>query len=72
MIDTQVSCSRIPSHQHINVWSLVTGTVDGVLQREIYALNVRSVLDLFFLCIDAPTSYALLLFYKEKQVVQYV
>lgn len=43
MDDTAVSCSRIPSHQHIHVWSLVTGTVDGVPQREIHALNVRSV-----------------------------
>ncbi|XP_075882100.1 tectonic-2 [Nelusetta ayraudi] len=40
MDDTAVSCSRIPSHQHIHVWSLVTGTVDGVPQREIRALNV--------------------------------
>lgn len=40
MDDTPVTCSRIPSHQHIYVWSLVTATVDGVPQREIRALNV--------------------------------
>lgn len=38
--DTPASCSRIPSHQHIHVWSRVSGTVDGVPQREIHAVNV--------------------------------
>ncbi|KAM3610704.1 uncharacterized protein V6R79_007620 [Siganus canaliculatus] len=34
------SCSGIPSHQHIQIWTLVTGMVDGVPQRDIHALQV--------------------------------
>lgn len=41
--DTPTSCNGIPSHQHIQVWSLITGIVDGIPQREIRALQVRCV-----------------------------
>lgn len=41
--DTPTSCYGIPSHQHIQVWSLITGIVDGVPQRDIRALQVRCV-----------------------------
>ncbi|XP_068594442.1 tectonic-2 [Brachionichthys hirsutus] len=44
MEDTESSCSGIPSHQHIRVWSLATGAVDGSPQREIVALQVSYVL----------------------------
>lgn len=43
VVDTAVSCGYIPSHQNIDVWSVVTGIADGLPQREIYALNIRSV-----------------------------
>lgn len=43
MGDTTVSCYGIPSHQHIHVWSLITGVVDGIPQRDIRALQVRCV-----------------------------
>uniref|UniRef100_A0A3Q3F247 Tectonic family member 2 n=1 Tax=Labrus bergylta TaxID=56723 RepID=A0A3Q3F247_9LABR len=35
------SCNRIPSHQHVQVWSLITGMVDGTPQRDILDLQVR-------------------------------
>lgn len=41
--DTPTSCYGIPSHQHIQVWSLITGVVDGIPQRDIRALQVRCV-----------------------------
>ncbi|XP_074527283.1 tectonic-2 [Halichoeres trimaculatus] len=34
------SCYGIPSHQQIHVWSLVTGMIDGIPQREILSLQV--------------------------------
>ncbi|XP_040898453.1 tectonic-2 isoform X2 [Toxotes jaculatrix] len=40
MEDTASSCYGIPSHQHIRVWSLITGMVEGVPQRDIRALQV--------------------------------
>ncbi|KAK2837265.1 hypothetical protein Q5P01_014477 [Channa striata] len=40
MEDTTGSCYGIPSHQHIHVWSLVTGIVQGEPQRDIRALQV--------------------------------
>ncbi|XP_068166589.1 tectonic-2 [Antennarius striatus] len=40
MKNTTNSCSGIPSHQYIHVWSVTTGVVDGVPQREILALQV--------------------------------
>ncbi|XP_037836288.1 tectonic-2 isoform X2 [Kryptolebias marmoratus] len=39
--DVSGACSGIPSHQHIQVWTLTTGLIDGVPQREIRALEVR-------------------------------
>lgn len=44
MEDTESSCGGIPSHQHIRVWSLITGALDGIPQRDIHALEVRCVL----------------------------
>ncbi|XP_041854205.1 tectonic-2 isoform X2 [Melanotaenia boesemani] len=38
--DTASTCSGIPSHQDILVWSLITGLVEGVPQREIRDLQV--------------------------------
>ncbi|XP_070759835.1 tectonic-2 [Enoplosus armatus] len=38
--DTTSSCYGIPSQQHIHVWSLITGMVDGIPQRDIRALQV--------------------------------
>ncbi|XP_038560425.1 tectonic-2 isoform X1 [Micropterus salmoides] len=38
--DTTSSCYGIPSHQHIHVWSLITGIVGGLPQRDIRALQV--------------------------------
>uniref|UniRef100_A0A8C9X129 Tectonic family member 2 n=1 Tax=Sander lucioperca TaxID=283035 RepID=A0A8C9X129_SANLU len=43
MEDTISSCHRVPSHQHIHVWSLITGMVEGIPQRDIQALQVRCV-----------------------------
>ncbi|XP_044052251.1 tectonic-2 isoform X2 [Siniperca chuatsi] len=40
MEDTTSSCYGIPSHQHVHVWSLITGMVDGIPQRDIRALQV--------------------------------
>ncbi|XP_067376099.1 tectonic-2 isoform X2 [Channa argus] len=37
---TTDSCYGIPSHQHIHVWSLIKGIVQGEPQREIHALQV--------------------------------
>ncbi|KAM6930391.1 tectonic-2 [Xenentodon cancila] len=38
--DTTSACSDIPVHQHIQVWSVVSGLVEGIPQREISALQV--------------------------------
>nr|XP_020458144.1 tectonic-2 isoform X2 [Monopterus albus] len=38
--DTTNSCYGIPSHLHIHVWTLITGEIDGVPQKEIPALKV--------------------------------
>ncbi|KAG7490956.1 hypothetical protein JOB18_045732 [Solea senegalensis] len=38
--NTRSSCYGIPYHQHIHVWSLITGMVDGVPQRNIHAVQV--------------------------------
>ncbi|KAF7665533.1 hypothetical protein LDENG_00140250 [Lucifuga dentata] len=35
------SCYGIPSHQHIHVWSFITGMIEGIPQRQIRALQVR-------------------------------
>ncbi|XP_026198338.1 tectonic-2 [Anabas testudineus] len=40
MEDTTSSCYGIPSHQHIHVWSFITGMVQGVPQRDVHALQV--------------------------------
>ncbi|KAK5871470.1 hypothetical protein PBY51_004351 [Eleginops maclovinus] len=40
MEDGPSSCYGVPSHQHIHVWSLITGMVEGVPQRDIRALQV--------------------------------
>ncbi|KAK5932809.1 hypothetical protein CgunFtcFv8_004486 [Champsocephalus gunnari] len=40
MEDSTNSCYGVPSHQHIHVWSLITGMVGGVPQRDIRALQV--------------------------------
>uniref|UniRef100_A0A3Q3X4T2 Uncharacterized protein n=1 Tax=Mola mola TaxID=94237 RepID=A0A3Q3X4T2_MOLML len=45
--DRPGSCYGIPSHQHIHIWSLVTGVVDGIPQREIRALEVRCLCSIF-------------------------
>ncbi|KAM7018134.1 tectonic-2 [Tautogolabrus adspersus] len=42
MEDSPSSCCGIPSHQHVQVWSLVTGMVDGTPQRDILDLQVSS------------------------------
>lgn len=39
--DRASSCYGIPSHQHIQIWSRVAGTINGVPQRDIVALHVR-------------------------------
>ncbi|XP_034547872.1 tectonic-2 [Notolabrus celidotus] len=41
MEDSPGSCYGIPSHQHIHVWSLITGTKDGIPQRDILSLQVN-------------------------------
>ncbi|CAG08490.1 unnamed protein product [Tetraodon nigroviridis] len=38
--DRASSCYGIPSHQHIQIWSRVAGTINGVPQRDIVALHV--------------------------------
>ncbi|XP_061586215.1 tectonic-2 [Cololabis saira] len=38
--DTRSACSDIPAHQHIQVWSVVSGLVEGIPQREISAFQV--------------------------------
>ncbi|XP_042344716.1 tectonic-2 [Plectropomus leopardus] len=40
MEDSESSCHGVPSHLQIHVWSLVTGVVDGLSQRDIQALQV--------------------------------
>ncbi|XP_060895253.1 tectonic-2-like [Labrus mixtus] len=40
MEDSPGSCNGIPSHQHVQVWSLITGMVDGTPQRDILDLQV--------------------------------
>ena len=42
--DTASSCTGIPSHQHIQIWSRIAGMINGVPQRDIVALHVRCVL----------------------------
>ncbi|XP_078106848.1 tectonic-2 [Sander vitreus] len=44
MEDTISSCHRVPSHQHIHVWSLISGMVEGIPQRDIQALQVSYIL----------------------------
>lgn len=39
--DTAGSCNGIPSHQHIQIWSRITGIINAVPQRDIIALNIR-------------------------------
>lgn len=39
--DTAGSCAGIPSHQHIQIWSRITGIINAVPQRDIIALHVR-------------------------------
>lgn len=41
--DTASLCYGIPSHQHIQIWSRVAGTINGVPQSDIVALHVRCV-----------------------------
>lgn len=41
--DTGGLCYGIPSHQHIQIWSGITGTINGFSQRDIVALQVRCV-----------------------------
>ncbi|XP_072244046.1 tectonic-2 [Leuresthes tenuis] len=38
--DSAGACRGIPSHQHIYVWSLITGLVEGSPQREIQDLQI--------------------------------
>ncbi|XP_054467434.1 tectonic-2 [Anoplopoma fimbria] len=38
--DTTSSCNGVPSHQHIHVWSLITGMVEGIPQRDIRVLQI--------------------------------
>ncbi|XP_068559232.1 tectonic-2 [Cebidichthys violaceus] len=40
MEDTTSLCRGVPSHQHIHVWSLITGMVEGIPQRDIRVLQV--------------------------------
>ncbi|XP_029367117.1 tectonic-2 isoform X2 [Echeneis naucrates] len=40
MEDTTGSCYGIPSHQHIYVWSFISGVVQGIPQRDIRALQI--------------------------------
>ncbi|KAI3372082.1 hypothetical protein L3Q82_006937 [Scortum barcoo] len=49
MEETTSSCSGVPSHQHIHVWSLITSVIDGIPQRDIRALRVSY----------SPTTWAL-------------
>ncbi|KAM9823422.1 tectonic-2 isoform X1 [Syngnathus typhle] len=42
--DGEGSCSGIPSHIHINIWSLVNETTEGNAQRMIQAVQVQSTL----------------------------
>nr|XP_015828519.2 tectonic-2 [Nothobranchius furzeri] len=35
------ACDGVPSHQHIQVWTLITGQIGGIPQREIHALEVN-------------------------------
>lgn len=44
MEGSPASCDGIPSHQHIQVWSLITSMVDDTPQREILHVEVRSSL----------------------------
>eukprot|EP00066_Takifugu_rubripes_P024756 XP_011614022.1 PREDICTED: tectonic-2 [Takifugu rubripes] len=38
--DTAGSCNGIPSHQHIQIWSRISGFVSAVPQRDIIALHI--------------------------------
>uniref|UniRef100_UPI0037E936C1 tectonic-2 n=1 Tax=Semicossyphus pulcher TaxID=241346 RepID=UPI0037E936C1 len=40
MEDSTSTCYGIPSHQHIQAWSVITGIVDGIPQRDISSLQV--------------------------------
>ncbi|XP_061762559.1 tectonic-2 isoform X1 [Nerophis ophidion] len=42
--DGEGSCSEIPSHIHILIWSLVNGMIDGNAQRNIQTIQVRYTL----------------------------
>ncbi|XP_034397402.1 tectonic-2 [Cyclopterus lumpus] len=44
MEDTTSSCHGVPSHQHIHVWSRITGMVQGIPQRDICVLQVSFTL----------------------------
>lgn len=39
--DTAGLCNGIPSHQHIQIWSRITGVINAAPQRDIIALNIR-------------------------------
>lgn len=53
------ACSGIPAHQHIQVWTLTTGLIDSVPQKEIRAVEVR--------CVSCTTQISL--FFTEKLMV---
>lgn len=40
MESTNSSCTEVPSHQQILVWSLITGFVDGIPQKYIKAMQI--------------------------------
>ncbi|XP_057686833.1 tectonic-2 [Corythoichthys intestinalis] len=42
--DDEGSCSGIPSHTHIHIWSFVAEMTEGNAQRKIQAIQVRSTL----------------------------
>lgn len=45
--DTSSECRAVPSHVHMQVWTLVTGFVGNIPQREIFALQIRFVSDAY-------------------------
>ncbi|XP_037536339.1 tectonic-2 [Nematolebias whitei] len=56
--DVSSACGDIPSHQHIQVWTLTTGLIDGIPQREIRALEVSYSLSTWTLNCGGGDVYA--------------
>ncbi|XP_034026182.1 tectonic-2 [Thalassophryne amazonica] len=47
MEDRAGTCYGIPSHQHIHVWTLITGVIDGLPQKEITSVQVSYSLSIW-------------------------